>query len=35
MLGENREMRSMVQKLGFKVKTDMEDNLVEAELALM
>ena len=35
MLGDNREMRSMVQKLGFKVKTDLEENLVEAELALV
>jgi acetyltransferase len=34
MLGDNREMRSLVQKLGFKVKTDLEENLVEAELAL-
>ena len=34
MLGDNREMRSMVQKLGFKVKTDLEENLVEAELVL-
>ena len=34
MLGDNREMRSLVQKLGFKVKTDLEENLVEAELVL-
>jgi acetyltransferase len=34
MLGDNHEMRSMVQKLGFKVKTDLQENLVEAELAL-
>ena len=34
MLGDNREMRSMVQKLGFKVKTDLGETLVEAELAL-
>ena len=34
MLGDNREMRSMVQKLGFKVKSDLEENLVEAELVL-
>ncbi len=35
MLGDNHEMRSMVQKLGFKIKTDLEENLVEAELALV
>jgi acetyltransferase len=34
MLGDNREMRSLVQKLGFKVKTDLEENLVEAEFML-
>ena len=35
MLGENREMRSLVQKLGFKLNTQLEENLVEAELALL
>ncbi len=34
MLGENREMRSMVTKLGFDIKTDVHDNLVEAEMVL-
>ncbi|MGA2990399.1 MAG: bifunctional acetate--CoA ligase family protein/GNAT family N-acetyltransferase [Candidatus Korobacteraceae bacterium] len=34
MLGENREMRSMVTKLGFQVKSDVQENLIEAEMAL-
>jgi acetyltransferase len=35
MLGDNHEMRSMVQKLGFKIKTDLEENLIEADLAIV
>ncbi len=35
MLGENREMRAICSKLGFKITVpDLEDNLVEAELML-
>jgi len=34
MLGENREMRSVCTKLGFKIETNLEDNLVRAELEL-
>jgi acetyltransferase len=34
MLGENREMRSLVVKQGFKLKVDLMDDLVEAELIL-
>jgi len=35
MLGENREMRAICSKLGFKITVpDLEDNLVEAELVL-
>ncbi len=33
-LAENREMRGILQKLGFKIKVDMEDQLVEAALRL-
>jgi acetyltransferase len=34
MLGENREMRSLVVKQGFKLKVDLMGDLVEAELIL-
>ncbi len=34
MLGENREMRAVCTKMGFKIETDIEDNLVKAELTL-
>ncbi|HWR36140.1 MAG TPA: bifunctional acetate--CoA ligase family protein/GNAT family N-acetyltransferase [Clostridia bacterium] len=34
MLGENREMRSICTKLGFKLQTDLEDNMIRAELSL-
>jgi acetyltransferase len=34
MLGENREMRAVCTKLGFKIETDLEDNLVRAKLNL-
>jgi len=35
MLGENREMQSLLKKLGFRLSTpDIEDNLVLAELTL-
>jgi acetyltransferase len=34
MLGENREMRAVCTKLGFKIETDIEDNLVRANLTL-
>jgi acetyltransferase len=34
MLAENREMAAVCKKLGFKMKTDMEDNMVQAEFAL-
>ncbi|HVP65502.1 MAG TPA: bifunctional acetate--CoA ligase family protein/GNAT family N-acetyltransferase [candidate division Zixibacteria bacterium] len=35
MLGENKEMRALCQKLGFKISApDLEDNLMLAELAL-
>lgn len=34
MLGENREMRSLVVKQGFKLKVDLMEDLVEAELTL-
>jgi len=32
MLGENREMRAICQKLGFRIQTDMEEQTVKAEL---
>jgi acetyltransferase len=32
ILGENREMRAICQKLGFKMEVDMEDGTVRAEL---
>jgi len=35
MLGDNHEMRSLVKKLGFKIKSDLDENLVESELALV
>lgn len=31
MLGENREMRRVCEKLGFSVKEELEDNMVKAE----
>ncbi len=34
MLPENREMRGLCAKLGFKMFANMEDNLIRAELAL-
>jgi acetyltransferase len=34
MLAENREMASVCKKLGFKMKTDMEDNMVQADFVL-
>ena len=34
MLGENREMRAICQKLGFRIQTDMEEQTVKAELAV-
>ena len=35
MLGENKEMRSLCEKLGFKISVpDLEDNMVEAVLEL-
>ncbi len=32
MLGENREMRAICQKLGFRIQTDLEEQTVKAEL---
>ncbi|HEX6906993.1 MAG TPA: GNAT family N-acetyltransferase, partial [Terriglobales bacterium] len=32
MLGENREMRAICQKLGFRIHTDLEEQTVKAEL---
>jgi len=32
MLGENREMRAICQKLGFRIQHDMEEQTVKAEL---
>jgi acetyltransferase len=34
MLAENREMAAVCKRLGFKLKTDMEDNMVQAEFVL-
>ncbi|HLK33009.1 MAG TPA: bifunctional acetate--CoA ligase family protein/GNAT family N-acetyltransferase [Terriglobales bacterium] len=34
MLGENREMRAICQKLGFRIHTDLEEQTVKAELAV-
>jgi acetyltransferase len=34
MLAENREMSAVCKKLGFKMKTDMEDNMVQADFVL-
>ncbi len=34
MLGENREMRRVCEKLGFSIKEDIEDNMVKAEKVL-
>ena len=34
MLGENHEMRAICVKLGFKLKSEMEDNTIHAELVL-
>ncbi|HET7748746.1 MAG TPA: bifunctional acetate--CoA ligase family protein/GNAT family N-acetyltransferase [Terriglobales bacterium] len=34
MLGENREMRAICQKLGFRIHADMEEQTVKAELAV-
>jgi acetyltransferase len=34
ILSENREMRAIVQKLGFKLEADMEDGTIKAELAV-
>jgi acetyltransferase len=34
MLGENREMRAICQKLGFRIHSDMEEQTVKAELAV-
>ena len=34
MLPENREMRSLCQKLGFKMYSNLEDNMICAELEL-
>jgi acetyltransferase len=31
MLGENREMRRVCEKLGFKIKEELEENMVKAE----
>jgi acetyltransferase len=31
MLGENREMRRVCEKLGFSIKEELEDNMVKAE----
>jgi acetyltransferase len=32
ILGENREMRSICQKLGFRLQVDLDDGTVHAEL---
>jgi RimJ/RimL family protein N-acetyltransferase len=34
MLPENREMRALCARLGFKMHADMEDNMIRAELDL-
>ena len=34
MLAENHEMRAICTKFGFKLKSDLEDNTIHAELAL-
>ena len=34
MLGENREMRAICQKLGFRIHSDLEEQTVKAELAV-
>jgi acetyltransferase len=34
MLGENREMRAICQKLGFRIHADVEEQTVKAELAV-
>ncbi len=34
MLPENREMRALCQKLGFKMYSNLEDNMIRAELEL-
>ena len=34
MLPENREMRAMCQRLGFKMFSNLEDNMIRAELEL-
>jgi acetyltransferase len=34
ILSENREMRAIVQKLGFKLEADMEDGTIKAELVV-
>jgi acetyltransferase len=34
MLGENREMRRVCEKLGFGTKEELEDNMVKAEKTL-
>ena len=35
MLPENREMRALCVKLGFKMFSNLEDNMIRAELALV
>jgi acetyltransferase len=34
MLPENREMRALCVKLGFKMESELEDNMIRAELNL-
>ncbi len=34
MLAENREMRAICEKLGFKLEADMEDGTILAELVV-
>lgn len=34
MLGENREMRTICEKLGFDISVELEDNMMRAELSL-
>jgi acetyltransferase len=34
MLPENREMRAICERLGFKMKSNLEDNMIRAELSL-
>ena len=34
MLPENREMRALCTKLGFKMYSSLEDNMIRAELEL-